>query len=747
MGGAASAAARARASAIVLAVVMTACGGGGSSTPASAALPEVLTLATSATRAPLGTSVTLTSNADDPAGALSYHWAFGDGATGTQARASHAYAKAGVYSVLLTVTDAAGRSRSASTTLYVSDVDVVKGRSCSGSDSSGWCWQRPLPQGNAIADYHFVSDSQGWAVGDMGTILATTDAGVTWTPQPSGTDQPLTRVVFVDALSGWVASTNGQVLRTTDGGAHWQAMSIGQADASQLAASSASQAWVDGSYGTAPRFTQDGGSHWDTLTPPNNSVQSYHMVSTMDVWAVVWGWSSPTLLHTVDAGTTWTPVALPPLEGGLHRTLTTLHFADPLHGWALFVESGYPQGSSTYVSRLLPLRTADAGASWEPFAADAMSIGYSTRLTFVDTHHGFAWNTYSNSVLRTADAGATWQPVTLPWTTGTYHTFFRAFSSERLLVKDAAGRAYLSNDGGTSWSDRSADGASSPTLNSVWFFDSREGLAFGDDGSALRTSDGGQTWTATASNAPYAGWRRAQFTADAGTGWIISDTGTIYRSTDKGASWLAPVPQTSPSLYGVSDFHFVDGQNGWAVSPYASDASIFRSVNGGSSWQPVAGTSGYGGITSVRFADTQHGVAVGPPGLALVTSDGGSTWNPRPTGSDRSLRRVVFVDDHIAVAVGDQGVILRSLDRGMTWSKVSATPSTSLADIRFASPRMGIAVGDSGTVLVSYDGGASWTLQPTAVSAALRAVHFTDEQTGWIVGTNGTVLATATGGE
>ena len=40
---------------------------------------------------------------------------------------------------------------------------IVAGKACSAAGTGGWCWQRPLPQGNFIADYAFVDDSRGWA--------------------------------------------------------------------------------------------------------------------------------------------------------------------------------------------------------------------------------------------------------------------------------------------------------------------------------------------------------------------------------------------------------------------------------------------------------------------------------------------------------------------------------------------------------------------------------------------------------
>src|SRR5260370_11895874 len=61
-----------------------------------------------------------------------------------------------------------------------------------------------------------------WRVGQAGIIELSSDAGKTWTLQPSG--------VTTDLLAGsapsekvcWIVGGAGTILRTTDAGAHWQ---------------------------------------------------------------------------------------------------------------------------------------------------------------------------------------------------------------------------------------------------------------------------------------------------------------------------------------------------------------------------------------------------------------------------------------------------------------------------------------------------------------------------------------------
>jgi photosystem II stability/assembly factor-like uncharacterized protein len=87
-----------------------------------------------------------------------------------------------------------------------------------GVDRSGWFWQNPLPQGNALLGVSFTDTNRGTAVGKDGTIVRTTDGGATWVTQTSGTTSFLLGVSFTDANTGTAVGQNGTILRTTDGG-------------------------------------------------------------------------------------------------------------------------------------------------------------------------------------------------------------------------------------------------------------------------------------------------------------------------------------------------------------------------------------------------------------------------------------------------------------------------------------------------------------------------------------------------
>ena len=73
-----------------------------------------------------------------------------------------------------------------------------------------WSWQNPLPQGNTLYSVKYISAAVGWAVGDLGTILKTTDGGTTWSTQTSGTTNNLWGVFFTDANNGTAVGGKAQ---------------------------------------------------------------------------------------------------------------------------------------------------------------------------------------------------------------------------------------------------------------------------------------------------------------------------------------------------------------------------------------------------------------------------------------------------------------------------------------------------------------------------------------------------------
>ncbi|HWW17017.1 MAG TPA: YCF48-related protein [Candidatus Saccharimonadales bacterium] len=128
--------------------------------------------------------------------------------------------------------------------------------------------QTEIRLANAISEVTISApgDRVSWRIGQAGLIAFSSDAGKTWTTQPSG--------VITDLLAGsspsekvcWIVGRAGTILRTTDGGAHWQKVrSPTQDDIRSVAAQDARQATI--SLTNAVYQTTDAGAAWNKLAP------------------------------------------------------------------------------------------------------------------------------------------------------------------------------------------------------------------------------------------------------------------------------------------------------------------------------------------------------------------------------------------------------------------------------------------------------------------------------------------------
>ena len=81
---------------------------------------------------------------------------------------------------------------------------------------SQWQWQNPMPQGNILFGSFYLNENTGWACGDGGTIIRTTNGGLNWTVTPTQTKQSIRSVFFVNENTGFAAGLYGTVLTSTN---------------------------------------------------------------------------------------------------------------------------------------------------------------------------------------------------------------------------------------------------------------------------------------------------------------------------------------------------------------------------------------------------------------------------------------------------------------------------------------------------------------------------------------------------
>jgi photosystem II stability/assembly factor-like uncharacterized protein len=178
----------------------------------------------------------------------------------------------------------------------------------------------------------FTDADSGWAVGNAGMALHTTDGGGTWTPMPTAASENLRDVAFANPDTGWAVGDNGVILGTTDYGVTWTAEpSVTAEPLRGVVRRSEMVAFAAGQQGVAPRTIDLGGTPgWELQnTGASNQLEDVFFVSDLEGYVV--GWNGTGLVgHTEDGGITWSALNMP-----LSTTLSAVWFVDELRGWTV----------------------------------------------------------------------------------------------------------------------------------------------------------------------------------------------------------------------------------------------------------------------------------------------------------------------------------------------------------------------------------------------------------------------------
>lgn len=228
-----------------------------------------------------------------------------------------------------------------------------------------------------------------------------------------------------------------------------------------------------------------------------------------------------------------------------------------------------------------------------------------------------------------------------------------------------------------------------------------------------------------------------------GAYWQVGDRGRIYVSTNR-LTWTVVPSGTTRALRGIAFFgeqvvicgeagtllrgtwtsgfqparldpSTTDWLEGVAASPdtlvaVGDNAAVYRSTDGGATWQRVTGLPFGHWLRSVSWGGSTF-VAVGEGGL-IATSPDGLRWTRRDSGVSTALNRVV-ARAGVFYAVGDNGRFLWSLNQGANWARESLGITNHLytyaqADTLTGLPRL---VAGEGALLLRSTVPGGWTNQ------------------------------------
>lgn len=572
-----------------------------------------------------------------------------------------------------------------------------------------WAWQNPWPQGNTLRDIHVVNRNAAIAIGDVGTIIQTTDGGIGWSSKCT-TTLVLRAVHFIDANTGWVVGDDGTILKTIDGGVTWSAQNSGTTfyDWNAVYFANANTGWVVGTFGQI-RKTTDGGATWSAQSSPASTLYSVHFIDADTGWAVG---ASGMIIKTTNGGSLWFRQ-----NSGTSSTLYSVHFIDATTGWVV--------GSGSVV-----LKTTNGGATWSLQNTGTTSSLYA--VAFINSTTGWAVGSGS-TIIKTINGGIDWIPQPSGTTKELYAVQFADANAGWAVGVD--GTILKTTDGGTTWLAQNR--GTRNELEAVYFINTHTGWAVGMSGTILKTTNRGVIWSLQ--NSGTTNRLESVYFADTNLGWAVGDNGTILRTVDGGSRWSL---QNSPTTTNLNHVHFFDADTGWVVG---NGGAILKTTNRGATWfLQTSGTTSE--LRAVHCINANTVWAVGDGGIILKTIDGGRTWSPQISGTTNHLEAVYAVSQGGVIsgwAAGWNGTILKLVNNGDAWSpKISGT-TRRLYSVHFIPQSDTTAVwvvGQSGTILKSNDGGAKWTAQCSNTASDLQGAYFANAHTGWAVGDFGVIL-------
>jgi photosystem II stability/assembly factor-like uncharacterized protein len=574
---------------------------------------------------------------------------------------------------------------------------------------SGWSWGNPTPQGRTLRAIAF-SGGVGYAAGYGGTVLATSNAGSSWSGLTTGTTDNLESVQVLSPSSVVVGGGGGCITRISNNGGQTftRIFNVAEANCPEPVAAFSFLSPQQGFLLLADGSLEATGNAGETFsrktgipgTPSSSggggdvAVAVHFLTPSVGIAFVnTPGSGLSSAYMTPDGGVSWSQVTLPP-----GATVTAVHFVDAKNAYAI--------GPNTL------LRSSDGGETWE-----AQKIGPGNDFNSIDCAGALECIltvTAGNELVKTTDGGAT----DTVKTTSSSLIYGAAYASPTQIVAvGASGATVLSDDGGATFQPSSADiGGEFSRLRS-----GPDGLVLapGAKGDLALSVNGGQSWqvlaTQTSAELADVAFSTPQL------GYALDVNGGLQQTDDGGASWQTLNPGTTTAARAIVA---LAGHAVLLIGP----VGIHRAVDGGR-FEPLTGKV----VATAHLSDydlagtTVFAFGVGTHTL-IRSASLGSTWSAirlpltdKKGKTSESIRSVAFTSADHGFLLDSNGRIWLTRNGGKTWKEVLSAGTSEGIQLAFSDPTHGyLSVGSFGRdegdayVLRTVNGGASW--HPQAIT-------------------------------
>jgi photosystem II stability/assembly factor-like uncharacterized protein len=322
-------------------------------------------------------------------------------------------------------------------------------------------------------------------------------------------------------------------------------------------------------------------------------------------------------------------------------------------------------------------------------------------------------------------------------------------SNPLVLYASAEGAVYKSTDGGATWAYTGFGSSYWAQVNGLAVDAVDPSTVYGNRINNLaRSLDGGRTWDFVAPAALV-----NDVTAHPRRGGLVfaaTDSG-LFRSSNSGATWQALRGKGLPQSYKATDVfvdpYFPNRVFVATITRRSERLHLFKSLDAGLSWQVADGGSLQGDRIVTVATDPRSSKNLYAAGVSSVyrSTDGGSTWERKtlPAGSGALFVLKLLPAQPNSLYAGTQQGLFRSRNGAATWTKLGLglPEAGAIRALLVSSGNAGqsLLAGVStfirrGGVFRSSDAGSSWTLASRGLTATtVVSIAFGQPGTLWVV--------------
>lgn len=574
---------------------------------------------------------------------------------------------------------------------------------------SGWTWQNPLPQGNALNFVEFANSNVGYAYGypslikttnggskwfivqdninqymgwsfviDENTVVSsisipdsnksyiikTIDGANSWSRYSIGPNFQYICFDFINSSTGYClcydSLTNRKIYKTINGGQTWNyVFRFNNNNGFKIRFYDENTGYIAGRNGFIGKTT-NGGNNWTTLVSGvSTDFNDLELIFGAEDVIVVGNNGKVSL--TTNGGANWSAIT-----SGTYETLFEVKFNGGSNGIVV--------GDGSTV-----LTTTSYGVSWTQANIESTGIfwGCSYR------NPAFAFVVGENGMIFKSQDLINWSNQLSP-ITNDFHSVYFTNMNHGCIVGDS-GLIYITTNGGSNWSF--AQSNTHNPLFSVHFTTNNTGFCVGYN-SCLKTTNGGNNWFSQ--NIGANTYFDAVYFYDQLNGYITEHSGIIYRTTNGGINWN----ETQTSNQNMKYIKFLNQNTG-----IISGNSLLRTTNAGMNWVSVFNSYSTFAIDIVN----ENLIYVGTIFNLLKSVNGGLNWTPITIPVGIYISGIYFTDASNGIVSDLSGTIKKTTNGGANWKTLYRTPCVS--DMQFVSQDVGYCVGFNGTIIKTTSGG------------------------------------------